>query len=237
MKVAFVCGASGGLGRDTALMLLQRGIHVIATYNNTLKEKVLQPFLNYKGLLSLHKMDILDENQIVDTLQTTEKTHGHIDFLVNCSGANKDGIFAKYPEQSWDTVIGVNLTGAYNLIKHSIALLERSNSGHILLVSSISGLTGKAGQVAYSASKGALIDLTPCLARELSEKNIRLNTLLPGYMDTNMGRENKKAINDAKNKSLLNCLSTTKEGAKFIKFLLNTKNITGQVFTLDSRIR
>jgi NAD(P)-dependent dehydrogenase (short-subunit alcohol dehydrogenase family) len=111
-----------------------------------------------------------------------------------------------------------------------------SGGGHIINISSYSGLKGKAGQAAYSASKAALFGLTMSAAKELSEYNIRVNAILPGYMMTEMGTGARKASEKAKNDSILKILSQPAEVADFILHLVKTENISGQIFNLDSRI-
>jgi 3-oxoacyl-[acyl-carrier protein] reductase len=111
-----------------------------------------------------------------------------------------------------------------------------SGGGHIINISSYSGLKGQAGQAAYSASKAALLGLTSSAAQELSEYNIRVNAVLPGYMLTEMGTGAKKASEKARNGNILKRLSQPREVAAFILRLVKTENISGQIFNLDSRI-
>jgi NAD(P)-dependent dehydrogenase (short-subunit alcohol dehydrogenase family) len=111
-----------------------------------------------------------------------------------------------------------------------------SGGGHIIHISSYSGLRGKAGQAAYSASKASVIGLTVTLAKELAEYNIKVNTLLPGYMPTQMGSKATEAMKKASEESILGTLSNPEEVSGFIAFLVNTCTVTGQVFSLDSRI-
>jgi 3-oxoacyl-[acyl-carrier protein] reductase len=108
--------------------------------------------------------------------------------------------------------------------------------GHIINISSYSGLKGKKGQTAYSASKAALLGLTKTAAIELAKHRIRVNAILPGYMPTKMGIKAGEALTRAKETSLLNTLSDPKEAARFIVYLAGTENITGQIFCLESRI-
>jgi NAD(P)-dependent dehydrogenase (short-subunit alcohol dehydrogenase family) len=112
----------------------------------------------------------------------------------------------------------------------------KTGGGHFVNISSYSGIKGKPGQAAYSASKAALLGLTLTAAMELSEHNIRVNAILPGYMMTGMGLKEHKAIETARRESILQKLSDPADAAECIVWLLNTENITGQVFTLDSRV-
>ncbi|MCI4626553.1 MAG: SDR family oxidoreductase [Candidatus Magnetoovum sp. WYHC-5] len=233
MSVAFIAGGSGGLGREVVLALLKEGMQVMTTYNNSNPDV---SFSGYDWGLNIQKMDLTNVEEIEQAFKTLHRLYGRLDVLINCAALNMDGLLVKYKEDDWDTCISVNLTANFHLVKHAVPLLERSGGGHVVLVSSISGLKGKAGQPAYSASKGALIGFTLSLAKELACHNIRVNAILPGYMATQMGFRNQSAILAARKASLLHTLSTVSEAAEFIRFLISTKNLTGQVFTLDNRI-
>ena len=133
-------------------------------------------------------------------------------------------------------MIRTNLKGCFNVISILAPLMISSGGGHIINISSFSGLKGKAGQAAYSASKAAVLGLTRTTARELSEYNIRVNAVAPGYMPTEMGKNAGKAAEIAKEESILKQLAKTGETAEFILFILKTGNVTGQIFSLDSRV-
>jgi NAD(P)-dependent dehydrogenase (short-subunit alcohol dehydrogenase family) len=129
--------------------------------------------------------------------------------------------------------MAVNVKGAFNVMKACVPLMK--NGGHVVNISSYSGLKGKKGQAAYSASKAALLGLTKTAACELAPGNIRVNAVMPGYMPTGMGTAAYDAVEQAKAESLLNCLSDPREMAQFIAWLVTTKTITGQTFVFDSR--
>jgi 3-oxoacyl-[acyl-carrier protein] reductase len=132
-------------------------------------------------------------------------------------------------------VIETNLTGSFNVIRALSPLMVQSGGGHIVNISSRSGLSGKAGQAAYSAAKAAVLGLTRTAAAELATDNIRVNAVLPGYLMTEMGKAAEKASHAAKEASLLKRLSDPQEVAGFIAFLVSTEGVTGQVFSIDSR--
>ncbi len=159
---------------------------------------------------------------------------GRLDVLINNAGITRDSLLIKQGEKDWDSVMDVNLKGVFNSIKAFVPLMKEG--GHIINISSYSGLKGKEGQAAYSASKAALLGLTRTAARELAEKGIRVNAVLPGFMPTAMGAVAGNALEKAKQDSLLNTLSDPGEVARFVVYLAGTRNITGQVFCLDSRI-
>ncbi len=161
---------------------------------------------------------------------------GRIDVLINNAGITKDSLMIKLKEAEWDEILRVNLKGCFNTIKTFSHGMISSGGGHIINISSYSGVKGKEGQAAYSASKSAMLGLTYTAARELAGYNIMVNALLPGYMQTEMGVAAKKAMERAKEQSITGALSNPEEVAGFVAYLIKTENITGQVFSLDSRI-
>ncbi len=235
MKTALVIGASGGLGREITLTLLIENCHVIAIYNKA-KDSFIEYFGEYKKNVTPFKVDIRNINDIKRMVKEIEKKFITLDYVVNSAGIAHDSLLIKTNEDLWDDTITVNLTGCFHIIKNTVTFLINAKGGHIVNISSISGIKGKIGQTAYSASKAALIGLTCAAAKELAEYNIRVNTVLPGYMKTDMGMKNPKALEKARETSLLKTLSSPSESASFICKLLNTDHVTGQVFILDSRI-
>jgi len=235
MPVALITGASRGLGKQIALSLSAHGYSVIANY--AASEKEAHDLVKTLGNNSIAlRADVGDMKQVREMAGKIEKAFGRLDVIINNAGITKDNLLLKQTETEWDSIVGTNLKGCFNVIKTVAPLMIQSGGGHIINISSYSGVKGKAGQSAYSASKAALLGLTFSSARELSGYNIRVNALLPGYMMTEMGMTAQKAAEKAKKESILNTLSQPQEAADFILFLLKTKNITGQVFSLDSRI-
>ncbi len=178
--------------------------------------------------------DVSRYEDVLRMAQDVAGRWGRIDVLINNAGIARDSLLIRQGEDDWDRVMGVNLKGVFNSLKAFAPLLKEG--GHIINISSYSGMKGKAGQAAYSASKAALLGLTKTAARELAGNQIRVNAVLPGYMPTAMGEGSGEALKKAKQDSLLNTLSDPGEVARFIVYLAGTRNITGQVFCLDSRI-
>jgi 3-oxoacyl-[acyl-carrier protein] reductase len=235
MPVALITGASKGLGKQIALTLSAYGYSVIVNYiASEKKANALVKRLEYNSVA--FRADVGDIKQVRDMAGKIEKAFGRLDVIINNAGIAKDNLLLKQTEPEWDSILRTNLRGCFNVIKTMSPLMIQSGGGHIINISSYSGMKGKAGQAAYSASKAALLGLTLSAARELSEYNIKVNALLPGYMMTDMGMTAQKAVEKAKEESILNTLSQPQEAADFILFLMKTKNITGQVFSLDSRI-
>jgi 3-oxoacyl-[acyl-carrier protein] reductase len=235
LKVAVITGASRGLGKEIALTLGKSGYNVAVNYLASEKEAMKVADKIASGTL-LIKADVGDIKHVEKMAEAVYERWGRVDVLVNNAGITKDGLMIKLKEEEWDEVLRVNLKGCCNTIRAFSHFMIKSGGGHIINISSYSGLKGREGQAAYSASKAAVLGLTYTAAKELAEYNIRVNALLPGYMQTEMGKACEKAMATAKVESITGKLSSPKDAAGFIAYLLNTGNITGQVFCLDSRI-
>ncbi|MCL5024136.1 MAG: SDR family oxidoreductase [Nitrospirae bacterium] len=233
--VAVVTGASRGLGRRTALLLGKSGYHVAVNYYRSPNEA--REVAAGTDLPSLAvRADVGNLRDVAEMAETVFRQWGRVDVLINNAAITRDGLMMRYGEKDWDEVIRVNLRGCFNTVKSFAPLMSRSGGGHIINLSSRSGMKGKAGQVAYGAAKASLIGLTRTLARELAPDNIKVNCLLPGYMATEMGTHAKDAMKAAQGESILSRLSDPGEVAGFIAYLVGTETITGQVFCLDSRL-
>jgi 3-oxoacyl-[acyl-carrier protein] reductase len=235
MPVALITGASRGLGRQVAIILSSHGYSVAANYVSSAKEA--DNLVNAIGNRSIAlRADVGDIIQVRAMAEEIRKTFGRLDVIINSAGVTKDNLLLKQTEPEWDSIIRTNLKGCFNVISAISPLMIQSGGGHILNVSSYSGMKGKTGQAAYSASKAAIVGLTVTAAQELSVYNIRVNALIPGYMMTDMGTMARKASENAKAVSVLKKLSQTQEVADFIVYLVKTENISGQIISLDSRI-
>ncbi len=235
MPVALVTGASRGLGKEIALALRKNRYRVFVNYlsaggNNSGLSR------SAGGDAIAVRADVGDPVQVREMAELIEREAGGLHAVINNAGITKDALLLRQTEAQWDSVIRTNLKGCFNIIKTMAPLMVKSGGGHIINISSRSGLKGKAGQAAYSASKAALLGLTYTSAAELAAYNIRVNAVMPGFMGTDMGTGASRAMAEAKGKSLINGLSDPAEVAAMVMAILNTENITGQVFSLDSRI-
>ncbi len=235
-KVALVTGASKGLGAEVALALGAAGYRVIAAYHRDRDgaEAVASSIADGASAASVDVSDMAQVEALVEHIKAKED---RLDLLVNNAGITADSLIARASISDWDHVLAVNLDGSYNMTRASAPRIASSGGGHIVNVSSRSGLLGSAGQAAYSASKAALLGLTKAKAQELAGVKICVNAIVPGYMPTDMGRAAEDAMERAKMDSLLDTLADPKEAASFIVWLASTRKITGQVFPLDSRVQ
>jgi 3-oxoacyl-[acyl-carrier protein] reductase len=234
-KAALVTGASRGLGREVALMLGRMGYSVAVNYRRE-ESGALDVLKEIDGNAVAIKADVGVWAEVKAMAQEIKKRWGRLDVLINNAGITRGRLFVKLSKEEWDEVINTNLKGCFNTTKALCPLMADSGGGHVVNISSYSGLRGMEGQAAYSASKAAQFGLTRSAALELGGHNIRVNAVLPGYMPTDMGRAASKAMERARKNSMLGRLSDEKEVAGFIAWLLETDNITGQIFTLDSRV-
>lgn len=228
-RVCLITGGTRGLGRVLSISLLKQGYTVIANYITSEKEAGL---LEKEGCITF-RADISRYNECRELADFIKRRFGTLHALINNAAITRDELLIKLREEDWQRVIDVNLKGAFNTINLFSEILS---GGHIINISSYSGIRGKAGQTAYSASKAGLIGLSLVAARELSEKRIKVNVVVPGYMETDMGKASPQAMRLAREESLLKTLTSVEEVSRFITFLLETETITGQVFRLDSRI-
>jgi 3-oxoacyl-[acyl-carrier protein] reductase len=232
-KVAIITGGTGSLGREIVRAFYETGYRIGINYLTS--DKKAQEFIEVMGDRAMSvKADISEFNQVSKMAGHIYKKWGRVNVLINNAGITKDSLLIRQSEKDWERIINVNLKGAFNVIKAFAPLM--TEGGHIVNISSYSGVKGKEGQAAYSASKAGLLGLTKTAAIELSEYKIKVNAVLPGYLSAGMGISAARALKKAREDSLLNALSDPKEAARFIVYLVSTENITGQIFCLDSRI-
>lgn len=224
-KVAIVTGASGGIGRAIVAELLSESCTVIGLNQNQDPSNI-----GYYEFIA----DVTNRARIEEVIGEIIETFGRIDILVNNAGVTKDTLFYRMSYEDWDSVINVNLTGAFNLTKACIKEIVR-NEGVIINISSVVGLEGNIGQTNYSASKSGLIGFTKSLAKEFGRKNVRVNAIAPGFIETPMTeRLGEELKNKALERIALRRFGRPEEVAKLVKFLiLDGTYITGQVIIID----
>ena len=161
---------------------------------------------------------------------------GSIEVLVNNAGITRDGLIAFMKEQDWDSVLGVNLKGAFNMIRHTAALFIRNKCGRIVNISSVSGLMGNAGQANYSASKAGIVGLTKSTARELAPKGITCNAVAPGFIRTDMTKNITEDNSELLRTIPLGRMGDVSDVAAAVIFLITSPYITGEVIRVDGGI-
>lgn len=235
MLAAVVTGASRGLGRQIAVALGKAGYNVAVNYHRS-KRDAEEVALSIGFPSMTIRADVGNPQEVEGMAAAVYEKWGRVDVLINNAGIARDSLILRCNEDDWNEVMRVNLKGCFNAVKSFAPLMIKSGGGHIINVSSYSGLRGKIGQAAYSVSKASIIGLTSTLAKELGGYHIRVNSVLPGYMATGMGLMAEEAMKKAKEESIIRSLSNPEEVSNFIAYLVTTDTITGQVFCLDSRI-
>ena len=237
-KVALVTGASRGIGAEIAKTLARDGAFVIVNYNGS-KERadaVVAEIQAAGGDAVAYQCNVSDYEACGEMIQELIADYGHIDILVNNAGVTKDGLLMKMSEADFDVVIDTNLKGSFNTIRHMSRYFLKQRAGHIINISSVSGVMGNAGQANYSASKAGVIGLTKSVARELASRGITCNAVAPGFIDTEMtDAMPESAKEQVKAQIPLQRTGSTKDIAETVAFLASDRAgyITGQVISVD----
>lgn len=237
-KVALVTGAGRGIGRQIALTLAKYGADVIVNYNGSREraEEVVREIETMGRKAAAVQCSVADFTACGKMIEEMLAEFGHIDILVNNAGITKDNLMIKMSEADFDAVIETNLKGTFNTMKHMYRPFLKQKAGRIINLSSVTGLLGNAGQANYAASKAGVIGLTKSAARELAGRNITVNAVAPGYIDTDMTQ----AMTDAAKEAVLSQIPLKRAGtpediAETVAFLASDKAsyITGQVISVD----
>lgn len=238
-KTAVVTGGARGIGRATAVRLAEDVGNVIIIYrsNDEAAESTCEEIRAAGAKAKAIKLDVSEYDAVKKAVDEIKKEFGSIDILVNCAGITKDGLLAMMREDGFDHVIGVNLKGTFNMIRHCTPVFMKQRYGSIVNVTSVSGITGNAGQTNYSASKAGVIGLTKSVAKELVSRGVRCNAVAPGFIETEMTAgidENSEMLKAIPMKRM----GKAEEIAELIAFLASEKAgyITGEVIRADGGI-
>jgi 3-oxoacyl-[acyl-carrier protein] reductase len=186
-RTAFITGASRGIGRACAIALSDAGARVAVGARNTQQLDELAEQLRSQGREVFPvPLDLSSTESIKDAFAKTAKDFGAVGILVNNAGITKDGLALRMKKDDWDTVLATNLTGAFLAIQQVLQGMMRERWGRIINISSVVGETGNPGQANYVASKAGLIGLTKSIAREMGSRNITVNAVAPGFIETDM---------------------------------------------------
>jgi 3-oxoacyl-[acyl-carrier protein] reductase len=187
--VAFVTGASRGIGRAIALTLSRANFDiVVASPEVELNEQVAEEIRASGGLAMTLNLDVTSPESVKEGFAKTLKDKARIDVLVNNAGITRDGLAVRMKQADWDLVLNINLTGAFRCSQQVLPGMMRNRWGRIVNMASVVGQAGGAAQANYAASKGGLIAMTKALAQEMGSRNITVNAIAPGYIETDMTR-------------------------------------------------
>ncbi len=240
MKTALITGVSGGIGKATAKKFIDNGYFVIGQYNSNKKsidDFYLELEKENKGdYFFAVKCDLSDSQQILNMMDTIEKSFKYLTVLVNNAGVSLTKLITETTEKEWDNVFSVNLKSAYQITNRVLKGMIEKKRGKIVNVSSMWGISGSSMEVAYSATKAGLIGYTKALAKEVGQSAINVNCVCPGVIDTPMNANlTNDELNDLKEQTPLNRIGKPDDVANLIYFLCSEEAdfITGQVVSVD----
>ena len=237
-QVAIVTGSSRGIGKDVAILLAQRGFTVVLSGTNEERLKDVAESLRNEtdSIVDYYALDISQASQVESFIEDVLKKYGCIDVLVNNAGITADNLLLRMSEKEWDDVIDINLKGVFLCSKAVLKPMMKARKGSIINVSSVVGVIGNPGQTNYAASKAGIIGFSKSLAREVASRNISVNVVAPGYIETDMTSVlPEKVIQNALSSIPQNRLGKPKDVAELILFLTSEASsyITGQVIHVD----
>ena len=237
-KTALITGATRGIGRAIALRFAAEGADVAFTYRSQHEAaQSLVSELEAMGVrVKAYTSDAASFEDAHKVVEDVKETFGRIDVLVNNAGITKDGLMMRMDEAQWDAVIDTNLKSAFNFIHACTPIMARQRSGSIISMSSVVGVSGNAGQCNYAASKAGIIGLTKSMAVELAKRNVTVNAVAPGFIDTDMTR----AVADKARDEFMSRIPMCRAGvpeeiADAVAFFASdaSRYITGQVLVVD----
>ncbi len=240
-RVAIVTGAARGIGREICLKLAARGADIVGV--DLLEDELAQTVkdLQQMGVKAVSKStNVTDAEAMKEMIQAVVDEFGKVDIMVNNAGITRDGLLLTMDEEQWDQVINVNLKGVFIGTQAAARHMLRARYGRIVNLASVSGVMGNPGQANYAASKAGVIGLTKTAAKELGRKNITVNAVAPGFIDTAMTQALPERLTEAvKPLIALRRLGQAEEVASVVVFLASDESsyVTGQVLIVDGGLR
>lgn len=237
-KTALVTGGSRGIGRSIALELAMQGATVLIDYhqNRAAAEEVVAAISAMGRVCQAVQADVGDSAQADDLVAQSVGLTGSLDILISNAGITRDSLLARMTDEKWNEVLRTNLTGAFNVTRAAARQMIRQRSGHIVLISSVVGLGGNAGQANYAASKAGVIALAKTAAKELGSRGITVNVVAPGFVETDMTSSLDNEVVSSYLASIpLRRAGTPGDVARVVAFLAgeNASYVTGQVLAVD----
>ena len=235
-KVVLVTGSSRGIGRSIAYTLAKEGYIVIANFNKSIEmAKSLKEIADKENLnIDIFKADVSKRNEVKEMINYVLNKYHKIDVLVNNAGVDQEKLFQDITDDDWNNIINVNLYSVFCTTQEVVPSMIHNKSGCIINISSIYGITGGSYAVAYSASKAGIDGITKSLAKELGPSNIRVNSIAPGYIDTDMNRKfSDDIVNEIKKQIPLNKIGSPNSISKCVKWLVEDDFTTGQIILID----
>ena len=235
-KIAIVTGASRGIGREIAKLLANMNIKVIANYNNSYEEAIkLQSELKEKNIdIDIFKADVSKRLDAEKLVEYAINKYGKIDILINNVGISEYKLFTEEKDEDWNKVINTNLYSTFVMCQEVSKNMIKEKQGCIINISSIWGIVGSSMEVLYSISKAGIDGLTKALAKELGPSNIRVNSIAPGIINTDMNKNlSDEEIDEIKKEIPLEKIGSTHDIARCVKWLVEDEYTSGQIISIN----
>ena len=235
-KIAIVTGGSRGIGKAIVEALARKNVKVVANYNQSEKNaKRLKEELEKENIfIDIFKADVSERQEVKSMVNYVIKKYGKIDILINNAGIDQEKMFQDITDEDWDNIMKVNLYSVFCMTQEVIQYMINRKSGCIINISSIYGINGGACAVAYSATKAGIDGITKALAKELGPSNIRVNSIAPGLINTDMNQYlTKRELEEIKQETPLEKIGEGSDIAKCVEWLIDDNFTTGQVISIN----
>ena len=233
MKVVIITGAAKGIGRAITEKLARKGMHVIANYKTSKKEAELQENLKKEGYsIDIFKADVSKRNEVENLINFTIQKYKKIDILINNAGIDQYKLFTDITNEDWSNMINNNLNSVFYMSQEAVKYMLKEHSGCIINISSIWGITGGACEVHYSVTKAAIDGMTKALAKELAPSGIRVNSIAPGMIMTDMNNKfNEQELKEIIKEIPLERIGRPEDIAKCVAWIVEDEYTTGQIIS------
>ena len=233
-KNVFVTGSTRGIGLAIAHKFASLGANVVLNGRSAISEELLTQFADYGVKVVAISGDVSDNADAKRMVDEAVAALGSVDILINNAGITKDGMALRMSEENFDAVLKINLTGTFNMTQPVLKPMTKARAGAIINLSSVVGLTGNAGQANYAASKAGVIGFSKSIAREVAARNVRVNVIAPGFIESDMTAVLSDKIKDAMMGQIpMKRFGQAEEVAEVAVFLAKQEYLTGQVLAID----
>ena len=233
-KNVFVTGSTRGIGLAIAHKFASLGANVVLNGRSAISEELLTQFADYGVKVVAISGDVSDNADAKRMVDKAVEALGSVDILINNAGITKDGMALRMSEEDFDSVLKINLTGTFNMTQAVLKPMTKARAGAIINLSSVVGLTGNAGQANYAASKAGVIGFSKSIAREVAARNVRVNVIAPGFIESDMTAVLSDKIKDAMMGQIpMKRFGQAEEVAEVAVFLAKQEYLTGQVLAID----